>query len=98
MPVPAFSAPLQQPVPTSEVSMRHNPSVRLSGDRNECPGCGQLFNSSAAFDKHRTGTFTPAARRCVTNPEMIAKGMARNASGFWVGTPMPAGREYAAQD
>ncbi len=74
MPVPAFSAPLQQPVPTSEVSMRHNPSVRLSGDRNECPGCGQLFNSSAAL------TFCPRLAAGRSSPARCASRAYRDAA------------------
>lgn len=68
--------------------MRNNPNVKLSGDRNECPTCGELFNSSAAFDKHRTGPFgevgKPAARRCRDVAEMRQTGMEKNSAGFWV--------------
>lgn len=68
---------------------RRNPGITLRGDRNECPGCNELFNSTYAFDKHRTGKFglkaaDPEARRCMTVPEMLAKGMEKNAAGFWV--------------
>lgn len=59
---------------------------RLTGDRNQCPGCGDYFNSVSAFDKHRTGTFG-VSRRCRTVEEMFGAGMARNMSGFWVGKP-----------
>ena len=62
--------------------------MKLSGDRNQCQGCKEFFNSSAAFDKHRTGEHGKD-RRCRSVPEMAAKGMARNAAGFWVGSPMP---------
>ena len=63
------------------------PTVR--GDRNQCAGCKQLFNSTAAFDKHRSGPFgtpesTSANRRCMTADEMGTKGMAVNAAGYWV--------------
>lgn len=61
--------------------------MRLSGDRNQCPTCGQYFNSSAAFDKHRTGPLD-GDRLCLTEPGMRAKGMDRNSSGFWVTRPM----------
>ena len=62
---------------------------RLSGDRNQCACCGLLFNSSAAFDKHRSGTYgtgsgLPAVRRCLSQPEMVDIGMALNQAGFWV--------------
>lgn len=55
----------------------------LRGQRNECPTCSELFNSNAAFDKHRTGDFG-VNRRCRTVDEMQAKGMCKNASGWWV--------------
>ena len=64
--------------------MRANPERRLTGDHNECPGCGQLFNSTAAFDKHRTGSYNPPERRCLTGQEMLAKGMAMSGAGWWV--------------
>lgn len=57
------------------------PIVR--GDRNQCPSCKELFNSSAAFEKHRTGAFG-IDRRCLTVDEMRAKGMEVNAAGYWV--------------
>ncbi len=55
----------------------------LRGDHNQCPGCGLLFNSTAAFDKHRTGPMSN--RRCLEPDEMRARGMAQNAEGWWVG-------------
>ena len=57
--------------------------VKVSGDRNQCAGCGELFNSSFAFDKHRTGEFGKD-RRCMTVEEMKSKGMDINAAGYWV--------------
>jgi hypothetical protein len=53
-----------------------------------------LFNSNAAFDKHRTGQFG-VDRRCRTEAEMIAAGMAKRADGFWVTAfnPMFTGEE-----
>jgi hypothetical protein len=65
-----------------------NTRRRLTGDRNQCPGCGQFFNSTSSFDAHRTGPFgTPgeaARRRCMTVEEMQAKGMTLNQAGYWV--------------
>lgn len=55
---------------------------KVGGDRNQCAGCCQLFNSTAAFDKHRHGDFSE--RRCLSVAEMINKGMAINAAGYWV--------------
>lgn len=56
----------------------------LSGQRNQCRGCGEYFNSNAAFEKHRTGKHGKD-RRCRTPEEMLEKGMALNKAGFWVG-------------
>lgn len=55
----------------------------LTGDNNQCTGCGELFKSTAAFEKHRVGEFG-VDRRCLTPDEMLAKKMAVNARGFWV--------------
>lgn len=62
--------------------------MKLNGDRNQCPSCGEYFNSSSAFEKHRTGEFGKS-RRCKTLEEMLANGMAKNSSGFWVGALNP---------
>jgi hypothetical protein len=61
--------------------------MRLTGDRNQCPGCDEYFNSTAAFDKHRVGQHG-VDRRCLNADQMLAKGMAKNSAGFWVGSPM----------
>ena len=67
--------------------MRIHPEVKLSGDHNECPSCGELFNSTAAFDKHRTGKFgkfiEQDGRRCRTVAEMTQVGMEKNTAEFW---------------
>lgn len=67
----------------------------LSGDRNQCPGCGEYFNSSFAFEKHRTGDFGKD-RRCLTVDEMETKSMSKNAAGFWISSAMPADVRAAA--
>tara|TARA_R110002126_G_scaffold47789_1_gene133696 strand:- start:450 stop:662 length:213 start_codon:yes stop_codon:yes gene_type:complete len=59
----------------------------LNGDRNQCQGCKEYFNSTFAFDKHRIGQFG-IDRRCMTTEEMEAKGMCVNAHGFWIGKQM----------
>lgn len=65
---------------------------KLTGNRNQCPTCGEFFNSTYAFDKHRTGPFgkasTPAQRRCLKPDEMRAIGMLKNEAGFWVSCRM----------
>ena len=55
----------------------------LRGDRNQCQGCKEYFNSTSAFDKHRVGEFGKD-RRCRTTKEMTEIGMALNRDGFWV--------------
>lgn len=62
--------------------------MKLSGDRNQCPGCDEYFNSSFAFNKHRHGEHG-VDRRCMTVAEMTAKGMSKNAAGFWISAEMP---------
>jgi uncharacterized C2H2 Zn-finger protein len=63
--------------------------VKLRGDRNQCPGCGAYFNSSRAFEKHRTGQHG-VNRRCLRAEEMTERGMVLGADGFWRGSAMPA--------
>jgi hypothetical protein len=62
--------------------------MKLNGDRNQCQVCNHYFNSSFAFDKHRTGDFG-ISRRCLSSTEMESKGMLMNANGFWVSQAMP---------
>ncbi|WP_160803633.1 hypothetical protein [Nitrosomonas sp. GH22] len=69
--------------------------LELTGDRNQCPTCNEYFNSTAAFDKHRTGKYG-VDRRCLTVQEMNNKGMSKNDAGFWITSTMPA-KAYAAR-
>ncbi|MDN8037425.1 FDXHR family putative zinc-binding protein [Burkholderia vietnamiensis] len=59
---------------------------KLTGDRNQCRGCGEYFNSAKAFDRHRRGDFgnEENPRRCLSPYQMAKRGMAKNADGFWV--------------
>ena len=57
--------------------------MTLTGNRNQCGGCGQYFNSNFAFGKHRTGDYG-INRRCLNVEEIEAKKMEKNAAGFWV--------------
>lgn len=61
---------------------------RLTGSRNQCPTCGELFNSFSGFDQHRTGRIGTPSRRCMTSDEIVATGLALSADGFWR-SPMP---------
>lgn len=62
--------------------------MKLTGDRNQCQGCKEFFNSTFAFDKHRTGDFA-VNRRCRSKAEMVLRGMVLAESGFWVSAAMP---------
>ena len=57
--------------------------MKLSGDHNQCQGCKKYFNSTFAFDKHRTGQHG-VDRRCMTTEEMNDIGMLISKSGFWI--------------
>ncbi len=63
--------------------------MKLTGDRNQCPGCGQYFNSTHAFDKHRVGEHQKNSRTCLSTLQMTEKGMFVGHDGFWRGSAMP---------
>ncbi len=56
--------------------------MKLRGDHCRCTACGEFFNSTYAFDRHRRGPYTD--RRCLTPLAMSGEGFEKNASGFWV--------------
>ena len=66
--------------------------MKLNGDRNQCMVCKEYFNSTYAFDKHRTGQYgnfgsnfgRNFGRRCFSPEEMVKMGMEKNSDGFWV--------------
>lgn len=55
---------------------------KLTGNRCQCPTCGEYFNGVQPFDKHRIGQYG-IDRRCLTVAELDAAGFIRNAAGFW---------------
>lgn len=59
----------------------------LTGDRNQCAGCGEFFNSTVAFEKHRTGEHANNGRRCLSPDEMSEKGMSKSSDDFWITKP-----------
>ena len=63
--------------------------MKLTGDRNQCPGCEKYFNSSHAFDKHRAGQHKDSGRYCLSSFRMVLDGMVLGADGFWRGSEMP---------
>lgn len=68
--------------------------MKLTGNRCRCQGCGEFFNSSCVFDRHRAGPFGtlrhPGSRRCLSVAEMGAKGWLRSRAGFWITAKRPA--------
>lgn len=68
---------------------------KLTGNRCRCTACGDYFNSTSTFDRHRAGSFAPPGvwhhqRRCLTSAELVAKGWRRNVRGFWIERPREA--------
>lgn len=57
--------------------------MKLVGNRNQCQGCKEYFNSNTAFDMHRIGE-PGHGRRCRTTDEMRLIGMLKNKAGFWI--------------
>lgn len=53
-------------------------------DRCRCPTCSEHFHSVGAFDRHRSGSVEPLARRCLDPDEMRAAGMVTRPDGFWI--------------
>jgi hypothetical protein len=51
--------------------------------KSTCGACGRIFSSISSFDKHRVGRFEPMERRCLTEPEMLQRGMTKNEKGWW---------------
>ena len=68
--------------------------MKLSGDRNQCPSCGEYFNSTYAFDKHRAGQHG-VDRKCLKIEQMLSIGMDKNKQGYWISSknPNPIGVE-----
>ena len=66
-------------------------TVKLRGDHCQCAACGLYFNSTKAFDKHRTGPYTHdlSTRRCLAVEEMHAKGMVISSTGWWITSARP---------
>jgi len=58
--------------------------MKLTGSRCQCRACGEYFNSTSAFDKHRFGI--PDKRYCMSEYVMLAEGLSKNAALFWIGS------------
>jgi hypothetical protein len=63
-------------------------------DKCRCSICGEYFNSSGAFGRHRVGPFAPIGkpetRRCLSVEEMLAKDFFKKSSGHWARGKRPA--------
>lgn len=59
---------------------------RLTGSRCQCCKCGEIFNSTSTFTRHRVGNWESlgANRRCLNPDQMTARGWSRNPEGFWI--------------
>jgi len=68
------------------------PRRKLRGDRNQCCACDEYFNSSKAFDQHRTGLFN-GTRRCLTVFEMQVKNFEKTKDDFWLCPVAPKDRK-----
>jgi len=49
----------------------------------KCGGCCGTYYGMGAWDRHRTGTYTPDERRCRSADEMRALGMWTDDNGWW---------------
>jgi hypothetical protein len=59
------------------------PLQAINVGMNQCPSCGEVFSSLAAFDLHRTGEHG-VNRRCMTPKEIMALGQTKGAKGQWI--------------
>jgi hypothetical protein len=66
--------------------------VKLNGNRCKCGGCGRYFNSTSAFDRHRSGK--PSERVCL-DPESL--GMEVNGAGLWITGALPTVPAFLAR-
>lgn len=68
--------------------------LRMTGNRCRCTACGEAFNSSSVFDRHRVGGWQGrgADRRCLSPSEMRARGWTINAHGYWIERRQPRDR------
>lgn len=60
-----------------------NLKMELTGDRNQCPTCGEYFSTTKAFERHRVGNFDKKTRRCLSVSEIRAYPMRKDSKGFW---------------
>lgn len=67
----------------TKTTQRSNPKLPFGTNKCCCSVCGEYFNSTHAFDKHRVGKPT-IDRRCLTVEEMRGLGFSVSATGHWI--------------
>ncbi len=63
-----------------------NSTRRLQGHHCQCASCGEQFNSTTAFDRHRVGR-PGVDRRCLSEFEMRLVCMSISSTGWWIASP-----------
>jgi hypothetical protein len=75
--------------------------MKLTGQKNQCAGCGLYFRSNHAFDKHRVGKHGVSSgaemRRCLSESELNTLGWSTDQNGFYR-TPSLPGASWWAKD
>ena len=61
-----------------------DPMLPHGSDKCRCQTCGLYFNSTHAFDRHRTGRIGKEDRRCLSGEELQGLGWSKNATGHWI--------------
>lgn len=57
--------------------------MKLTGEKAQCPACGEVFSRVSNFDKHRKGSHG-IDRHCV-DPATV--GLVLSEKGLWKGKP-----------
>jgi hypothetical protein len=74
-----------------------DPMLPHGSDKCQCPACAMFFNSTYAFDMHRTGR-VGRDRRCRTADELVSLGWSRNKTGHFITRTRDAGAAIAAME
>lgn len=61
-----------------------DPMLPFGTDKCRCPLCGQYFNSTYAFERHRRIYKETRALRCLSGDELKALGWDTNRTGHWI--------------
>ena len=61
-----------------------DPMLPQGTDKCQCSTCKEYFNSTFAFEHHRTGRVGRPERRCLPVMEMQIAGWTQNGKGHWL--------------